>query len=217
MNYIDLLTQEEKTALCKELFKRNEQEFSKIRKGFRAKSLNENTALSIAIANVDKPFITAWINLRIDFWIKEIQDNIERLKAEGSTADIAMAMTMIDSVFANNVDLYLKLLGEATDEGSRSKLRDNIEFIKAERAINAEVANRTRAIEEENQRLLDQINDVQKRFDDMQVEMKILIILHSLMIRTCQPCPMSAMKMLFLYAALPRIIMGKNGSFVTLI
>lgn len=178
MNYIDLLTQEEKAALCriitgrdfKEFFRRNEQEFSKIRKGFRAKSLNENTALSIAIANVDKPFITAWINLRIDIWIKEINDNIERLKAEGSTADNAMAMTMIDSVFVNNVDLYLKLSGEATDEGSRSKLRDNIEFIKAERAIEAEVANRTRAIEEENQRLLDQINDVQKRFDDMQVE-----------------------------------------------
>ena len=42
MNYIDLLTQEEKPILCriitgrdfKELFKRNEQEFSKIRKGF---------------------------------------------------------------------------------------------------------------------------------------------------------------------------------------
>lgn len=49
MNYIDLLTQEEKPILCriitgrdfKELFKRNEQEFSKIRKGFRAKSLTE--------------------------------------------------------------------------------------------------------------------------------------------------------------------------------
>ena len=60
MNYIDLLTQEEKSILCgiitgrdfKELFKRNEREFSKIRKGFRAKSLTEQQALSIAIANL---------------------------------------------------------------------------------------------------------------------------------------------------------------------
>lgn len=63
MNYIGLLTSEEKVVLCelitgrefKELFKRNEQEFSKIRKGFRAKSLTEQQALSIAIVNSDKP------------------------------------------------------------------------------------------------------------------------------------------------------------------
>ena len=62
MNYIDLFTQKEKSILCeiitgrdfKELFKRNEKEFSKIRKGFRAKSLTEQQALSIAISNVDK-------------------------------------------------------------------------------------------------------------------------------------------------------------------
>ena len=49
MNYIGLLTKEEKSILCeiitgkefKELFKKNEQEFSKIQKGFRAKSLTE--------------------------------------------------------------------------------------------------------------------------------------------------------------------------------
>ena len=52
MNYIELLTQEEKVNLCgimggrdfKELFKHNERE------GFRAKSLTEELALSIAIA-----------------------------------------------------------------------------------------------------------------------------------------------------------------------
>ena len=117
MNYIDLLTQEEKPILCriitgrdfKELFKRNEQEFSKIRKGFRAKSLTEQQALSIAIVNVDKPFIAMWVNTRVDIWLKEIQENIEELEEEGSTHDIALASTMLDSVFANNVDLYMLL------------------------------------------------------------------------------------------------------------
>ena len=120
MNYIDLLTQEEKPILCrivtgrdfKELFKRNEQEFSKIRKGFRAKSLTEQQALSIAIVNVDKPFIAMWVNTRVDIWLKEIQENIEELEEEGSTHDIALASTMLDSVFANNVDLSLKLAGK---------------------------------------------------------------------------------------------------------
>ena len=88
MNYIDLLTQEEKPILCriitgkdfKELFKRNEQEFSKIRKGFRAKSLTEQQALSIAIVNVDKPLIAMWVNTRVDIWLKEIQENIKELE-----------------------------------------------------------------------------------------------------------------------------------------
>ena len=67
MNYIGLLTKEEKSILCKiitgkefkELFKRNEREFLKIRKGFRAKTLTEQYALSIAISNIDKPFALA--------------------------------------------------------------------------------------------------------------------------------------------------------------
>lgn len=77
MDYINLLAQEEKSTLCgiiagrefKELFKRNEQEFAKIRNGFRAKSLTEQSALSIAIANVDKPFIAMWVNTRVDIWL----------------------------------------------------------------------------------------------------------------------------------------------------
>lgn len=178
MNYIEILTQEEKAIICsiitgrefKELFKRKEQEFSKIQKGFRAKSLNENLALSIAITNVDKPFITGWVNIRVDSWLKEIHDNIEMLKTEGSTSDIALATTMVDSVFGSNVDLYLKLSGEEMDEENRSKLHKNMELIKFERAINAEVADRTKAMEEENQRLLAQAEASQQRADIMQAE-----------------------------------------------
>ena len=141
MNYIDLLTQEEKPILCriitgrdfKELFKRNEQEFSKIRKGFRAKSLTEQQALSIAIVNVDKPFIAMWVNTRVDIWLKEIQENIEELEEEGSTHDIALASTMLDSVFANNVDLYLKLAGKTMDADPA------LNFMKEWRASNLSV------------------------------------------------------------------------------
>ena len=91
MNYIGLLTKEEKSILCeiitgkefKELFKRNEQEFSKIRKGFRAKSLTEQYALSIAISNIDKPFIATWVNTMVEHWLKKIQENIAKLEGEG--------------------------------------------------------------------------------------------------------------------------------------
>ena len=95
MNYIELLTQEEKVNLCgimggrdfKELFKHNEREFQKIRKGFRAKSLTEQQALSIAIVNVDKPLIAMWVNTRVDIWLKEIQENIKELEEEIKSLD----------------------------------------------------------------------------------------------------------------------------------
>ena len=163
MNYIGLLTKEEKSTLCeiitgkefKELF--NEQEFSKIRKGFRAKSLTEQQALSIAIVNVDKPFVAMWVNTRVDICLKEIQENIEEFEEEGSTHDIALASTMLDSVFANNADLYLKLAEKTMDEDARSKLHERMESIKSERARNAEVADRIKVFEEEKRHLLDQI------------------------------------------------------------
>lgn len=178
MNYISLLTQEEKSILCriitgkdfKELFKRNEQEFSKIRKGFRAKSLTEQQALSVAIANVDKPFIANWVNTKVDIWLKEIQENIEMLEGEGSTHDIALATTMLGSVFTNNVDLYLKLEEKALDVDAPAKLHERMEIIKSERTRNAEVAERVKAMEEEKRHLLDQIEAVQQSVNTIKEE-----------------------------------------------
>ena len=114
MNYIELLTQEEKVNLCgimggrdfKELFKHNERDFQKIRKGFRAKSLTEELALSIAIANVDKPFIASWVNTRVQIWLDEIHENITKLEGEGSAHDIALATTI--GVIAQSICLVDK-------------------------------------------------------------------------------------------------------------
>lgn len=178
MNYTDLLTQEEKSILCgiitgkdfKELFRRNEREFSKIRKGFRAKTLTEQFALSTAIANVDKPFIAMYINTTVDFWLKEIQKNIEKLENEGSTHDIALATNMLDSFFANHVDLYLKLAGKTLDKEAHSKLLERMEIIKSERTRNAEVADRIRATEEENRHLSDQIEAAQQSVNAIKTE-----------------------------------------------
>lgn len=167
MNYIEFLTQEEKVNLCgimggrdfKELFKHNEREFQKIRKGFRAKSLTEELALSIAIANVDKPFIASWVNTRVQIWLDEIHENITKLECEGSAHDIALATTMLDSFFSHDVDLYLKLAGITMDEVSRTELRTTMERIESDRAKEEKDADRIKTLEEEKQRLLCQIED----------------------------------------------------------
>ena len=153
MNYIGLLTKEEKLILCgiitgkefKELFKRNEQEFSKIRKGFRAKSLTEQQALSIAISNIDKPFIATWVNIMVEHWLKEIQENIAKLEGEVLSHSAALATTMLDSFFVNNVELYFKLTDNPLDADAYSNLYERMENIKSERARNAEMSDRIKA------------------------------------------------------------------------
>ena len=178
MNYIGLLTKEEKSSLCeiitgkefKELFKRNEQEFSKIQKGFRAKSLTEQHALTIAITHIDKPFIAMWVNMRVDRWLKEIEENIVKLEGEGFSHGAALATTMRDSFFVNNVELYLKLAGIPANTDTCASLYERMEDIKSERARNAETSNRMQAMEEENQRLSNQVEEAQHSINALKTE-----------------------------------------------
>lgn len=156
MNYIGLLTKEEKSTLCeiitgkefKELFKRNEPEFSKIRKGFRAKTLTEQQALKTAIGNVDKPLIARWVNMRVERWLKEIEDNIAKLEGEGFSHGAALATTMLDSFFVRNIELYFKLTGTPLDTDTCSNLYERMKDIKSERARNTETFTQIQAMEE---------------------------------------------------------------------
>lgn len=178
MNYIGLLTKEEITILCKiitgkefrEIFKKNEREFLKIQKGFRAKSLTEQHALLIAISNVDKPFIAMRINTMVDNWIKEIQENIAKLEGDGLSHGAALATTMLDSFFVNNVDLYFKLTGNSLDQDMRSWLYERMEDIKSERASNAAMSDRIKALEEENRHMSEEVETAQRNVDAMKAE-----------------------------------------------
>lgn len=132
--------------------------------------MTEQHALSIATANVDKFFIAKWVHENVDTWLKGIQENIEKLEGEGSTHDIALATTMLDSVFANNVDLYLKLAGKTLDVDARSKLHGRMEGIKSERARIAEVADRIKSMEEEKHQLRIQIEAAQQDVNTIKAE-----------------------------------------------
>ena len=178
MNYIGLLTKEEKSLLCeiitgkdfKELFKSNEREFSKMQKGFRAKSLTEQHALSIAVTHIDKPFIAMWVNRRVERWLEEIKKNIAKLEEEGSSHGAALAATMLDSFFVNNVELYFKLIETPLDTGTCAILYERMEDIKSERVKNAEISNRIQAMEEENQRLSNQVEEAQNSIKVIKTE-----------------------------------------------
>ena len=178
MNYIEFLTKEEKTTLCeiitgkefKEFFKKNEQAFSKIQKGFRAKSLTEQHALSIAINHIDNSFIASWVNIRVECWLKEIEENVVKLKKKGLSHESALAETMLDSFFSNNIELYFKLTGKSLDTEVCFNLCRRMENIKHERVKDSETADRIKAMEEENRRLFDQVETAQHRIDDIKNE-----------------------------------------------
>lgn len=178
MNYIGLLTQEEKAVLCeiitgrefKELFKRNEQAFSKIRKGFRAKSLSDQLALSLAISNIDRPFIADWVNYRVDSWLKEIQDNISVLEEKGLQHNEALATTMLDSYFAKHVDIYLKISEHEADEATIADITNCMDRIRSVRAQTSEAMDRVRELEEENQKLRDDIASALQQINTVQDE-----------------------------------------------
>lgn len=183
MNYTNLLTAEEKATLCgiitgkefRELFKRNEQEFSKIRKGFRAKSLTNAMALSVAVANIDKPFIYTWVNMMVDHWLTEIKENINRFEGEGTASETALASTMLDSFFANNVDLYLKLTETVLNDEKHAALLAEMKRIKLERAKSAEISEQIKTIEAEKGQLLEQLKSAQEDLAAQKAEYEIAL------------------------------------------
>lgn len=173
-NYIALLKKEEKETLCeiitgqefKSLFISNEREFSKIQPGFRAKTLGEQRALSIAKAHVQNPFIAMWINLKVERWLNEIQENIDKLEKEEVAHDIALANTLLDSVFHNNIPLYFKLIEQPLDVRLLSKIYGEMMSLKCERikSVGKEEYNK---LLEEKQQIINQIKDDYQQYKQM--------------------------------------------------
>ena len=193
-----------------------------MQKGFRAKTLTEQHALSIAITNIDKTFIAMWINTRVEHWLKEIQENIAKLEVEGFSHGAALATTMLDSFFVNNIELYFKLTGNPFDTDACSNLYERMENIKSERARNAEISNQIKAMEEENHRLSDQVEVAQLKFLNCRLPLApsramMPIILHDLMIQTLLFYLLTIQMKSFLCVVLFQILMVRNGLYDMLI
>lgn len=114
--------------------------------------------------------IATWVNIRVEYWLKEIQENIVRLEGEGSSHSAALATTMLDSFFVNNVDLYFKLTGSTIDPDAYSNLCDRMKDIKSERTRSVEISNQIKALEETNHHLSDQLEAAQHSLDAVKVE-----------------------------------------------
>lgn len=178
MNYIENLTQEEQETLCelingnafKALFIKYQQAFSRIKKGFRAKSVSEQQALELAKSNIDEQFIADFINDRVDKWLQKIREHIENLEKEGIEHDNAVAETMIDSVFSKNLDLYFKLAGTALEADDKEMLFEKMKQVGADRQKRAEEEKHQKIIEEKERQISDQKQEFEQEKNALRKE-----------------------------------------------
>lgn len=205
MDYVSLLTKEEKKALCEiitgkefvKLFQRHSEEFLKMRNGFRVESLRDTIALVTAKANVDTPFISMHINKRMEVCLSEMSRQTKAFEEKGLHHSIALAMILIDFGFAENLDLYFKLTQNVLENDARITILAAIEGIQAERAQSvknidaiqqekesaltaarakiAELGNQVNRLEHNNQLLSSEIQTLHQKADSSNAEWEEIV------------------------------------------
>jgi len=109
---IEYLCQQMSPKKIRAYFQKYPKDFTKIRPGFRPNALPDADAINILIRNSDKPFIWSFIDDTVKRWIGEIADYRKEKEQNGSSAEEALLLAIPQSVFADNVELYLALCGE---------------------------------------------------------------------------------------------------------
>lgn len=124
MNYLKELTKEEIEYICRTIpfnvasgyFRRYPKEFTKIRPGFRVKSLTEDMVARTLYDFRTRDFIETFIIEVVNQWIKEIDEELDKTIQEGITQEAAYIEVLSQSFFAENVPLYFKIKEEKSEE-----------------------------------------------------------------------------------------------------
>lgn len=109
-------------------FRKNPKEFTKIRPGFRVKSLNEDMFTRILYEFRAKDFISSYLNKHIERWIKEIDAELVKVKEKGLNQDAAYVDVLSQSFFAENVKLFFKIKEEKKSEEYLSVLSSAVSY-----------------------------------------------------------------------------------------
>ncbi len=145
MDICKVLNMDEITTICnlitglefRKYYQNNPKEYEKLKRGFRAKSLSNEMAVSIAVKNINKPFINSFVNSIVQLWLDQIADAYAENQKEYNNLDEALAQTLIDSFFVSDIELYYKLIGKEPSNDSIQSLYSRIAEIAKEREINA--------------------------------------------------------------------------------
>lgn len=124
MNYLTELTKEELKYICKEIpyniaadyFRRHPKEFTKIRPGFRVKSLTEDMIARTLYEFRNTDYIASFIIKVVNKWLSEIEEELSKTLEEGKDQETAYIEVLSQSFFAKNASLYFKIKEENKTE-----------------------------------------------------------------------------------------------------
>lgn len=136
MKYIMDLTNEDIKYICTVIpyqetaayFRKNPKEFTKIRPGFRVKSLNDDMLTRILYEFRAKDFISSYLNKHIVNWIKDIDSELIKVKEQGLDQNAAYIDVLSRSFFAGNVALFFKIKEEEKTEEYISVLSSAVTY-----------------------------------------------------------------------------------------
>ena len=94
-------------------FQKYPKDFTRIKPGFRPNALSDEDAVSLMVRHSDKPFIWSFIENVVRLWFSEIDSFRKEQEKDGATPEESLLMAIPQSVFADNVELFLTL----SDEG----------------------------------------------------------------------------------------------------
>ena len=194
MNYILDLTKEELKYICSEIpvresvdyFRRYPKEFTKLRPGFRVKSLTQTEIVKILYDFRNRDYIASFIVRHINRWIEEIEEELSLKINEGMDMEIAYIDVLSRSYFSKNVPLYFKIKEEEKTQeylevlgAAISYQCNNYETIENERcAHNKDLIDKDKIIET-NRRNAEEavktIGDLRKRIAEMKVAIESYI------------------------------------------
>ena len=124
MNYLIDLTKEEIKYVCTVIpfketsayFRRYPKEFTKLRPGFRVKSLTEDSVIQTLYDFRNRDYIASFLIKHIDQWIEEVDGELTRTFEHGLDQEAAYIDVLSRSFFTGNVALFFKIKGEEKSE-----------------------------------------------------------------------------------------------------
>lgn len=179
MNYLIDLTKEEIKYVCtvipfKEVstyFRRYPKEFSKLKPGFRVKSLNEDTVIRTLYDFRNRDFIASFLIKHIDRWIEEIDGELVKALESGIDQEAAYIDVLSRSFFSENVALFFKIKGEEKSEDYLKVMRSSVFYQSAHQKTNEEELNSLKKRQQElidiQEELKNQISDEEKNAEEL--------------------------------------------------
>lgn len=188
MNYILDLTKEELKYICSEIpfkesvayFRIYPKEFTKLKPGFRVKSLTHTDVVKILYDFRNRDYIASFIVKHINRWIEEIEEELSHKVSEGMDVEMAYIDVLSRSFFAKNVPLYFKIKEEEKTQEYLNVLGaaisyqiNNQEIIEKERCdYHKDLIDKDKIIEmarQSDEESAKKIEDLRKRIGEMNV------------------------------------------------